>query len=101
MALNIIYEYKSKHFSYSIRKSILHGKNLYFINVRVVYAGIYKQVSERNSIYGATSERLAKKRIMKTLKYYCVGTSAEKPMKLLPIFSDVGYQETLFNDLEE
>ena len=47
-------------------------------------------------MFGATSERLAKKRVMKKLREYCVGTDAEKPMKLLPIFKEEGYQETLF-----
>ena len=103
MALKIVYEYKSRHFSYSIRESIFQGRTLYFISVLVAYPGVHKHLAEKNSIYGATSERLAKKKIMKKLKEYCVGTNAEKPMKLLPIFTTEGhgYQETLFNDLEE
>lgn len=101
MALNIIYQQKSKYFSYSIRESMFQGRTLYFISVLVAYDKIHKHLAEKNSMYGATSLRLAKKKIMKELKKYCVGTSAERLMKLLPIFSDVGYQETLFNDLEE
>lgn len=77
------------------------GRTLYFINVLVGYAEVHRHLAEKNSMFGATSERLAKKRIMKKLKEFCVNTSAEKPMKLLPIFIEEGYQETLFNDLEE
>jgi hypothetical protein len=98
MALKIVFEYKSRYFSYSIRESMFKGRMLFFINVLVAYPGIHKHLAEKNSMYGAASERLAKKKIMKTLKEFCVNTSAEKPMKLLPIFVDEGYQETLFND---
>lgn len=100
MALNIVYQYKSRYFSYSVRESIFKGRTLYFISVLVCYPGIHKHLAEKNSMFGATSERLAKKRIMKKLKEYCINTEAEKPMKLLPIFTEEGYQETLFNDLE-
>lgn len=96
MALKIVYEYKSRHFSYSIRESAFQGRTLFFINVLCAYASVHKHLAEKNSMFGATSERLAKKRIMKKLREYCVGTDAEKPMKLLPIFKEEGYQETLF-----
>lgn len=102
MALKIVYEFKSKHFCYSIRESPFQGRILFFINVLVGYAEIHRHVAEKNHKFGCTSERLAKKKIMKTLKEFCVGTGAEKAMKLLPIFKEEGYQETLFsNDYEE
>ena len=74
------------------------GRTLYFINVLVAWPGIHKHIAEKNNMYGADNINLAKKRVMKKLTEYCVGTSAEKPMKLLPIFVEEGYQETLFND---
>lgn len=101
MALKFVLEHKSKHFSYSIRESMFQGRTLYFINVLVAYPGIHKHLAEKNSMYGADNIRIAKKRVMKKLKEYCIGTSAERPMKLLPIFVEEGYQESLFNDLDE
>lgn len=96
MALKIVYEYKSRHFCYSIRESVFQGRTLFFVNVLCGYGSVHKHLAEKNSMFDATSERLAKKRIMKKLREYCVGTDAEKPMKLLPIFKEEGYQETLF-----
>ena len=100
MALNIVYEYKSRYFSYSIRESFYKGKNLFFINVLVCYPGIHKHIAEKNNLWGATKEKYAKNRIKKKLKEFCLGTAAENSMKLLPIFTEEGYQETLFNDEE-
>lgn len=96
MAINIVYQFKSPHFSYSIREGFFKGKTLYFINYFVAYDKIHKHVAEKNNMYGCTEVRLAKKKLMKELKETCKGTSAEEPMKKLPIFIEEGYQESLF-----
>ena len=96
MPLKIVYEYKSAHFSYSIRESPFRGRTLFFINCFIAYDRIHKHVAEKNNLYGCTSVILAKKKIMKYLKDNTKGTSAEEPVKKLPIFIEEGYQESLF-----
>lgn len=96
MALKIVYQYKSPHFSYSIREGFFKGQTLFFINVLAGYAEIHKHIAEKNNMFGCKTEMLAKKKIMKTLKDFCLGTGAEEAMKKLPIFQEEGYQEELF-----
>ena len=96
MAIDIILQYKSSTFSYSIRKSQFKGVEKYFINVYISCSGVFYQLAEKNNLYGAGTEVAAKKRIMKVLKEKCLGTEAESYMLKLPIFQQEGMQGELF-----
>lgn len=88
--------YKSREFSYNVRSFAYGSETKYFIYLYICCEGVLYQASQKNSYkYGFPSEEAAKRKIVKLLKHHCVGTSAEKKMKALPIFDD-GYQETLF-----